>query len=113
MNKRIIRITSLALCLCLTLSSCSNKEKQKAEDSKEKSQTEEITNKDGEKEKDKLEKKDGYFTKTCDIISLPTDMDIYQDQNITISFGPNDGYLQSDFSLPIDAPRMLEVNVVE
>lgn len=56
---------------------------------------------------------DGYFTKTCDMISLPSDMDIYQDQNITISFGPDDGYWQSDFSLPVDAPRMLEVNVVE
>lgn len=193
MNKGIIRLTSLALCLCLGLSSCSNKDKQKAEDSKEKSQTEEITNKDGEKETDKLEKKEaadndedseikeenieipsqdkvdssqtivsgvvrvfnhdemieyqdinpeslpdmgesyvvlivadeavdvtlpsggggGYFTKTSDIISLPSDMDIYQDQNITISFGPDDGDFQSDFSLPVDAPRMLEVNVVE
>lgn len=55
----------------------------------------------------------GYFTKTCDMISLPSDMDIYQDQNITISFDPDDGYLQSDFSLPVDAPRMPEVNVVE
>lgn len=49
MNKRIIRITSLALCLCLALSSCSNKEKQKVEDAAEKSQTEVITNRDGEK----------------------------------------------------------------
>lgn len=176
----------------LALSSCSNKEKQKVEDSTEKSQTEEIANKDEDKEKDKLEKKKeadnnedsiikeedtqsvsqdqvesdqtvvsgvvrvfthdemieyqdinseflpdmgesyvvlladelvdvtlpsggggGYFTKSADIISLPPDMDIYQDQNITISFGPDDGYWQSDFSLPVDAPRMLEVNVVE
>lgn len=56
---------------------------------------------------------DGYFTKSADIISLPPGMDIYQDQNITISFGPDDGYWQSDFSLPLDAPRMLNVNVVE
>lgn len=56
---------------------------------------------------------DGYFTKSADIISLPPDMDIYQNQNISISFGPDDGYWQSDFSLPVDAPRMLNVNVVE
>ena len=56
---------------------------------------------------------DDYHTNTSDMISLPTDMDIYQDQNIAISFGPDDGYWQSDFSLPVDAPRMLEVNVVE
>lgn len=56
---------------------------------------------------------DGYHTNTSDIISLPTDMDIYQDQHITISFGPDDGYLQSDFSLPINAARMREVNVIE
>ena len=56
---------------------------------------------------------DGYFTKTCDIISLPPDMDIYQDQNITISFGPDDGHWQSDFSLPINAARMRNVNVIE
>ncbi|ACV28160.1 Uncharacterised protein [Anaerococcus prevotii] len=37
----------------------------------------------------------------------------YQDRYITISFGPDDGYWQSDFSLPVDAPRMLNVNVVE
>ncbi len=36
----------------------------------------------------------------------------YQDRYITISFGPDDGYWQSD-SLPVDAPRMLNVNVVE
>lgn len=113
MNKRIIRITSLALCLYLALSSCSNKEKQKVEDAAEKSQTEVMTNRDGEKETDKLEKKDGYFTKTCDMISLPSDMDIYQDQHITISFGPDDGHWQSDFSLPINAARMREVNVIE
>lgn len=40
-------------------------------------------------------------------------MDIYQDQYITISLGPDDGYWQSDFSLPVNAPRMLEVNVIE
>lgn len=56
---------------------------------------------------------DGYFTKSADIISLTTDMDIYQDQYITISFGPDEGHWQSDFSLPVDAPRMLEVNVIE
>ena len=37
----------------------------------------------------------------------------YQDRYITISFGPDDGYWQSDFSLPVDAPSMLNVNVVE
>lgn len=55
----------------------------------------------------------GYFTKSVDIISLPPDMDIYQDQHITISFGPDDGHWQSDFSLPINAARMREVNVIE
>ena len=40
-------------------------------------------------------------------------MDIYQDQHITISFGPDDGYWQSDFSLPVDAPRIRNVNVIE
>lgn len=56
---------------------------------------------------------DGYHTNTIDMISLPTDMDIYQDQHITISFGPDDGHWQSDFSLPINAARMREVNVIE
>lgn len=56
---------------------------------------------------------DGYHTNTSDMISLPTDMDIYQDQHITISFGPDDGHWQSDFSLPINAARMREVNVIE
>ena len=87
--------------------------KQRETNAAEKSQTEVMTNRDGEKETDKLEKKDGYFTKTCDMISLPSDMDIYQDQNITISFGPDDGHWQSDFSLPINAARMREVNVIE
>ncbi len=45
---------------------------------------------------------DGYHTNTSDMISLPTDMDIYQDQHITISFGPDDGHW-----------RMREVNVIE
>lgn len=56
---------------------------------------------------------DGYHTNASDMISLPTDMDIYQDQHITISFGPDDGHWQSDFSLPINAARMREVNVIE
>lgn len=56
---------------------------------------------------------DGYHTNTSDMISLPTDMDIYQDQHITISFGPDDGHWQSDFSLPINAARMRNVNVIE
>lgn len=56
---------------------------------------------------------DGYHTNASDMISLPTDMDIYQDQYITISFGPDNGHWQSDFSLPIDAARMREVNVIE
>ncbi|MDU2557962.1 MAG: hypothetical protein E7C95_03190 [Anaerococcus prevotii] len=56
---------------------------------------------------------DGYHTDTSDMISLPTDMDIYQDQHITISFGPDDGHWQSDFSLPINAARMRNVNVIE
>ncbi|WP_308654421.1 hypothetical protein [uncultured Anaerococcus sp.] len=56
---------------------------------------------------------DGYHTNISDMISLPTDMDIYQDQHITISFGPDDGHWQSDFSLPINAARMRNVNVIE
>ena len=37
----------------------------------------------------------------------------YKDKRITISFTPRDGYWQSDVSLPMDAPRMNQVKVLE
>ena len=56
---------------------------------------------------------DGPFTRNVDMIGLPEDMMNYDGQYITISFGTNDGHWQSDASLPMDAPRMHQVKVLE
>lgn len=56
---------------------------------------------------------DGDMTKNVGLISLPEDMVSYKDKEITISFGPRDGYWQSDVSLPMGAPRMNQVKVLE
>ncbi|WP_311492695.1 hypothetical protein [uncultured Anaerococcus sp.] len=56
---------------------------------------------------------DGDMTKNVGLISLPEDMMSYKDKEITISFGPRDGYWQSDVSLPMEAPRMNQVKVLE
>lgn len=56
---------------------------------------------------------DGNSTRNVDIISLPEDLMSYKDKRITISFTPRDGYWQSDVSLPMDAPRMNQVKVLE
>lgn len=54
-----------------------------------------------------------YMTYSVNIIKLPDDMADYADQRITVSFGPDDGYWQSDASLPVGAPRMNTVNILE
>lgn len=56
---------------------------------------------------------DGDMTKNVGLISLPEDMVSYKDKEITISFGPRDCYWQSDVSLPMGAPRMNQVKVLE
>lgn len=55
----------------------------------------------------------GYFTRSANLISLPEDMMSYEGKKITISFGSSDGHWQSDVSLPMDAPRMHQVKVLE
>lgn len=54
-----------------------------------------------------------YETYSVNMIKLPDDMADYVDQRITVSFGPDDGYWQSDASLPVGAPRMNTVNILE
>lgn len=54
-----------------------------------------------------------YMTRSVNMIKLPDDMTDYAGQRITISFTPDDGYWQSDASLPVGAPRMNKVNVLE
>ncbi|WP_282929895.1 hypothetical protein [Anaerococcus sp. Marseille-Q7828] len=54
-----------------------------------------------------------YMTRSVNMIKLPDDMADYAGQRITISFTPDDGYWQSDASLPVGAPRMNKVNVLE
>lgn len=54
-----------------------------------------------------------YITDSVNIIKLPDDMADYVDQRITVSFGPDDGYWPSDASLPVGAPRMNTVNILE
>ena len=54
-----------------------------------------------------------YKTYSVNMIKLPDDMADYAGQRITISFTPDDGYWQSDASLPVGAPRMNTVNVLE
>lgn len=56
---------------------------------------------------------DGPITRNVDMIGLPEDMMNYDGQHITISFGTNDGHWQSDASLPVGAPRMHQVKVLE
>lgn len=56
---------------------------------------------------------DGESTSNVDMIGLPADMMNYDGQHITISFGTNDGHWQSDASLPVGAPRMHHVKVLE
>ncbi|KWZ78586.1 hypothetical protein [Anaerococcus tetradius] len=55
----------------------------------------------------------GDSTRSSNLISLPEDMMSYEGKKITISFGPSDGHWQSDVSLPMDAPRMHQVKVLE
>lgn len=55
----------------------------------------------------------GDSTRSANLISLPEDMMSYEGKKITISFGPSDGHWQSDVSLPMDAPRMHQVKVLE
>lgn len=55
----------------------------------------------------------GNFTRSANLISLPKDMMSYKGKRITISFAPSDGHWQSDVSLPMDAPRMHQVKVLE
>lgn len=56
---------------------------------------------------------DGPFTRNVDMIGLPEDMMNYDGKYITISFGINDGYWQSDASLPMMAPRIRQLKVLE
>ena len=56
---------------------------------------------------------DGEITRNVDMIGLPEDMMNYDGQHITISFGTDDGYWQSDASLPMMAPRIRQVKVLE
>lgn len=53
-----------------------------------------------------------YYKRKVNLISLPKDMIKYKNQNITISFTKDDGHWQSDVSLPMNAPRMHKVNVL-
>lgn len=55
----------------------------------------------------------GDSTRSANLISLPEDMMSHEGKKITISFGPSDGHWQSDVSLPMDAPRMHQVKVLE
>lgn len=61
----------------------------------------------------KLSSDPDYITNSVNIIKLPDDMADYVDQRITVSFGPDDGYWQSDASLPVGAPRMNTINILE
>ena len=55
----------------------------------------------------------GNDTRNVGIIGLPEDMMGYDGQKITISFTNTDGHWQTDVSLPMNAPRMHQVKVVE
>lgn len=48
----------------------------------------------------------GYRTKSVNLVGLPEEMAAYDGQKITIAFTPDDGYWQTDVSLPMYAPRM-------
>lgn len=48
----------------------------------------------------------GYQTKSVNLVGLPEEMAAYDGQKITIAFTPDDGYWQTDVSLPMYAPRM-------
>lgn len=48
----------------------------------------------------------GYQTKSVNLVDLPEEMAAYDGQKITIAFTPDDGYWQTDVSLPMYAPRM-------
>lgn len=48
----------------------------------------------------------GYLTKSVNLVGLPEEMAAYDGQKITIAFTPDDGYWQTDVSLPMYAPRM-------
>lgn len=48
----------------------------------------------------------GYRTKSVNLVGLPEEMAAYVGQKITIAFTPDDGYWQTDVSLPMYAPRM-------
>lgn len=48
----------------------------------------------------------GYLTKSVNLVGLLEEMAAYDGQKITIAFTPDDGYWQTDVSLPMYAPRM-------
>ncbi len=48
----------------------------------------------------------GYRTRSVNLVGLPEEMAAYVGQKITIAFTPDDGYWQTDISLPMYAPRM-------
>lgn len=48
----------------------------------------------------------GYRTRSVNLVGLPEEMAAYDGQKITIAFTPDDGYWQTDVSLPMYAPRM-------
>ena len=48
----------------------------------------------------------GYRARSVNLLGLPEEMEAYVGQEITITFTPDDGRWQSDFSLPDGAPRM-------
>ncbi|RLK63946.1 hypothetical protein D3H64_02035 [Atopobacter sp. AH10] len=55
----------------------------------------------------------GYSTHNVSLIKLPDTMANYDGQHLTISFSSDDGYWQSDASLPMDAPRMNQVKLLQ
>lgn len=57
--------------------------------------------------------RDHYSVRSTNLIGLPDDMTSYNEQYIIISFSEDDGHWQSDVSLPMNAPRMHQVKVLQ
>lgn len=55
----------------------------------------------------------GYSTHNISLIKLPDTMANYNGQHLTISFSSDDGYWPSDASLPMGAPRMNQVKLLQ
>lgn len=54
-----------------------------------------------------------YSVRSTNLIGLPDNMMKYNEKYITISFSEDDGRWQSDVSLPMSAPRMHQVKLLQ